>query len=778
MRDVPSRTAAAGADRGLWLRGGAVTFLVGAAFGFDSPAARAQESPTPSATSQPAAAPATAPPAETPPASRSDNQYEEIVVTARKRRESIQEIPASVDVISDSVIKEAHITRLDDIGSRVSNLNIFEAHDNSPAVVMRGVGSFELVQGVGFYMNDVQLFEGQTVRPVDIARIEVLKGPQGTLYGGANIGGAIKYVTKDPTSTWQNEVTGEVGSRSMFNGAAVVSGPIADKLGMRLSVFNDNQNGYIWDTYNNETIGASHDRGGRLVFLAEPQDATEVRLSFNADSYNSQNENLQYKINQFPASLLPYTADTYRYSVDDFFIPSFIRKLYATTLQVDHQFGNGITFNSITSQFWSLNRGITDFTKKPFPLDLLFQNQDQRVLSQEFRLASTGHSNLDWLAGAFVQRHTIDITNSDLNYNGNIPATPTTCCGSGTDGTLPFDYDIQNKVQKQYAVFGDATYYLGNWQFELGLRGEHYTSNLKAKNQPSAATPAGMAPSLLVLGPQDLNGDQLSPRASIQYKLLPGTNIYGTFARGFQPGDLSEQNGAITTIRPETAISYELGVKSRLPYGAQLNAAVFLVDYKDRWYQNLVAVAGQFQDIVTNVGPSRNTGIEVEFLVPLGSEFKLNGGFGTTRARWRSAQYFDPQLTAAAAIAGNPHNVFRDLDGLTAPFTPAYSVNLGLDWNRILSNGYKVGARLDGSAIGQSYWNPNDIARQKAYQLMNAGAHLDAGNWTWIAHVSNLTGTRFNTMYFDATDVGVPDNHSFARINRPRTVVLSGTYRF
>jgi len=80
--------------------------------------------------------------------------------------------------------------------------------------------------------------------------------------------------------------------------------------------------------------------------------------------------------------------------------------------------------------------------------------------------------------------------------------------------------------------------------------------------------------------------------------------------------------------------------------------------------------------------------------------------------------------------------------------------------------------------IGQSYWNPNDIARQKAYQLMNAGAHLDAGNWTWITHVSNLTGTRFNTMYFDATDVGVPDNHSFARINRPRTFVLSGTYRF
>jgi iron complex outermembrane receptor protein len=750
--------AALGVDRGLWLRGGAVTFLVGAAFGFGSPAARAQEGPTPSATSQPAAVPATAPAAATPPASASENQTEEIVVTARKRRESIQDIPASVDVISESVIKEAHITQLDDIGSRVSNLNIFEAHDNSPAVVMRGVGSFELVQGVGFYMNDVQLFEGQTVRPMDIARIEVLKGPQGTLYGGANIGGAIKYVTKDPTSTWQNEVTAEVGSRRTLNGAAVLSGPIADKLGMRLSVYDDNQHGYIWDTYHNETIGASHDRGGRLVFLAEPQDTTEVRLSFNADSYDSQNENLQYKINQFPAPLQPYTADTYRSSVDDYFIPSFIRKIFASTLQVDHQFGNGITFNSITSQFWSYNRGITDFTKKPLPIDLLFQNFDHRVLSQEFRLESAAHSNLDWLVGVFVQRHTTDITNSDLNYNAD-PANPQ---------VTGYDYDIQNKVQKQYAAFGDATYYLGNWQFELGLRAENYTTNLHAKNDPND----GMGPRSL--GPQDLTGNEISPRASIQYKFNPGTNIYGTIARGFQPADLSEQNLAITKIRPETATSYELGVKSRLPHGAQLNAAVFLVDYKDRWYQNLVAVAGLFQDIITNVGPSRNTGIEVEFLLPLASEFKLSGGFGTTRAVWGNANYFDPQLTAAAGGATR----FRNLNGLTAPFTPAYSANLGLDWNHVMSNGYKVGARLDGSAIGHSYWDPNDIARQKAYQLMNAGAHLDAGNWTWIAHVTNLTGTRFNTMYFDATDVGVPDNHSFARINRPRTLVLSGTYRF
>jgi len=126
---------------------------------------------------------------------------EELVVTARKRSENLRDIPASITAISAATIAEAHVTQLDDLNSLVTNLNIDEAHDNTPDVTLRGVGAFGVVQGVGFYANDVQLFEGQIARPIDIERIEVLKGPQGTLFGGANVGGAIKYVTKDPTST-------------------------------------------------------------------------------------------------------------------------------------------------------------------------------------------------------------------------------------------------------------------------------------------------------------------------------------------------------------------------------------------------------------------------------------------------------------------------------------------------------------------------------------------------------------------------------------------------
>ena len=263
MRKLLCRSTVVRKARRPGLREALLAVMAGAMFGSGVPALAGEGA-------------AEAPAAAEPPAAVHESELDEVVVTARKRSESIQDIPATVQAISSSTILENHMTQLDDIGSMVTNLNIFEAHDNSPAVVMRGAGSFEQVVGVGFYMNDVQLFEGQTARPVDIERIEILKGPQGTLYGGANIGGAIKYVTKDPTPTWENEVTAEVGNYKTGNISAVLSGPIADKLGMRVSLYSDNHEGYIWDTYQNKTVGETHDRGGRLVFTITSRPAESL----------------------------------------------------------------------------------------------------------------------------------------------------------------------------------------------------------------------------------------------------------------------------------------------------------------------------------------------------------------------------------------------------------------------------------------------------------------------------------------------------------------------
>src|ERR1700722_3167602 len=175
----------------------------------------------------------------------------EIVITARKREETIQSIPESVVAISAQVLEDAHITAIDDLGGLVSNLNIATQSDNTPGVVLRGIASFGVVQGVGFYANDVQMYDGQTVRPDDLERIEVLKGPQGTLYGGNNIGGAIKYITKLPTDTFEGSTSFEAGNYGTQTYSVIVSGPLyapnPELLEGRLSVYDTRSDGFLYD---------------------------------------------------------------------------------------------------------------------------------------------------------------------------------------------------------------------------------------------------------------------------------------------------------------------------------------------------------------------------------------------------------------------------------------------------------------------------------------------------------------------------------------------------
>jgi iron complex outermembrane recepter protein len=685
-----------------------------------------------------------------PPAAASDHPsdrgtgLEEIIVTARKRTESLMDVPASISAISANTIAEAHVTQIDDLGSLVSNLNIFEAHDNTPGVTLRGVGAFELVQGVGFYVNDVQLYEGQIVRPVDIARIEVLKGPQGTLYGGANIGGAIKYITKDPTDHWETEATAEYGSHATQNYQAVLSGPLLgdEKLGVRVSLYDDSHGGYIHDIFRNTTFGDTYDHGGRITFLSQLDSATKIHVYLSADDLNTGNQNLEYT-----------TPDdhTYSYNVNDFYFPSYIRRLWSGTLQVDHQFDANFALTSLSSYFASFNRGVTDFAKRPIPLDRLQQNVDQRVWTQELRLASTGQSQLDWVTGLFFEDHkSIPLTID--NFSTGDPNNPI---------ILGTDLDVDKKIQRRYAVFADATYHLDPWQFEIGAREEHYNSAEEAYNN-------SIQPPLTAYA--SLSGSEFIPRVSVQYKLSPTMNVYTTIGRGFQPADEIEENGVIHPLQPELATSYEVGFKSLLEYNVQLNAALFYINYANRWYQTLKVfnggpLGGGLLDVTSNIGTSHNYGAEFDLAAPLGYGFKVSSGFGVTRAVWGDVTYIDPATSL-------PIN----LKGRTAPYTPIYSGNVALDWVHPIGGSYRVGARVDASFVGRSYWDPQDSASQNAYQLLNLGARVGNDTWTLDGHVSNVTGERFNTMYFAAVDVGTPYN--FARINRPRWFIITGTVRF
>jgi len=371
----------------------------------------------------------------------------EVIVTARKYEENTQSIPESVTVISADTIVNSHLIRLDDLNSLVSNLNIVERADNTPDVVLRGVGTFGVVQGIGFYVNDVQQFEGQTVRPEDIDHIEVLKGPQGTLYGGSNIGGAIKYVTKAPSETFTGQVTLEGGNENQRTVSAALSGPlIPDRLNARLSVYSGRQDGFIYDTFLQRTLGKSDEQEGRLTVdyqMALPRSCSICQpIVFQARVRTSITR---------PRTTIPIFAPyatglCLTIAENSMHLPCALRRTWRSDV---HFYFFVFSFDR------GLEHRSRQITSPNCRLRTKFQ---KRVLSEELRLASNDSSDLRWLLGAFAQG--IDTNNVQITNVGLAAIT-----GNQQDSQIiqrvPLLFDHE---QRDYALFGNAIYQLSRWR--------------------------------------------------------------------------------------------------------------------------------------------------------------------------------------------------------------------------------------------------------------------------------------------------------------------------
>jgi iron complex outermembrane receptor protein len=264
---------------------------------------------------------------------------------------------------------------------------------------------------------------------------------------------------------------------------------------------------------------------------------------------------------------------------------------------------------------------------------------------------------------------------------------------------------------------------------------------------------------------------EVMPKVSVSYQLSSTAMTYATVSRGFEPGDLTEGanalgNPVIDRYRPETAWNYELGLKSSFYDRIRFNAALFYVDYQDRLFQSNRLELGQFVNVVTNIGDSKNYGAETDFTARLTRDLTLEGSLGYTRAVWGNVPYIDPDLNYAAV----------NLRGRIGPNTPSYQGSLALDWSHSLSDAVSVGARVDTTAIGSQYWDVTDHFSQPAYRLVNAGVRLAVSNFELSGHISNAFNAQYNTAYISAAEVGAPFN--VAGIGRPRLYSVKLTYRF
>lgn len=695
-------------------------------------------------------------------ASETERTLQEVIVTAQKQKQSLQEVPETVTAISSDELTKAGIRGIGDIQSEVTNLNLAKSQTNTINAVIRGVGSFRNVNGVGFFFDDVQDFNAYAQPLFDLDHVEVLKGPQGTLYGGLNIGGAIKYVLKQPrTDEWGGDAQLVAGDYGQNIEAAGASGPLSQDVAVRLSAYHQHVDGIFYNTFNNSKTGDNNNYGGRLALLGHVG-SLRATLDLRANHLNTTRQQLLTSAQTPDSYDLRVFAQDHPYNRVTSVTP---------TLQLDYGFGSGYTLTSLTSYNYTSTNSLSDSetnapppgTDYPYlPLLKLFVPFWDRSEQQELRLASPGDGPITWMLGGYYLHRDLDGHNryTILENTSFVPVR-----------TIPVNNDY---IFKEYAAFGTATYkFTDHWQASLGLR-ENHSENTFTDFFANETILRGGARVVIPAGtPSKVSGTQLLPRGELDYHFNPDVMLYGSVSRGVSPG------GAAVAISPtgqpfdsEWTTAYELGEKADLlGHRLRLNAAAFYTLYTHRTFTAAMTLPGQAPiRINTNIGDSRNIGFEMDATAAPLPGLILHAGIGYVSAKWIGPLNYTSNNFLTHSL------ISADIGGNYAPATPDWTANASAEWTHPLTGDLALRLRGDAAYVGRQYWDLFDTYSSSPYTIVNLSAGFDYRNWMIFAEVKNVGDTKYNLDWLPARDTGAPIN--LANPGDPRMYTVTVSTRF
>jgi iron complex outermembrane recepter protein len=645
-----------------------------------------------------------------------DSDLNTIYVTARKRTERLQDIPDSITAVSAETIQNADIQTVKDVAVRVPNVSIVEAQQPGVALInIRGVGQARNGDPpIAVVVDGVQLSNAYEITQdlFDVERIEVLKGPQGAVYGRDAIGGAINIVTKQPTNNFEGFVQVSYGTGDDRRLSAGLSGAIIDdRLLFRIAGSLRDFNGDIpsINAPRNTDANWQRDRNIRASLLAKPTDTLSIDLRY---AYLQTHSGASWYAPVAPGASddepLPYIGD----------YPGNARRiLNDTSAKIDLDLG-GATLTSVTalSRVNSFLHEDLDYT----PQSLLTAIQALRTddLSQELRLASLGNGPLKWLGGLYYLR-----TQQTLRTNLYLGADYLSLLGLPV--SLAPLLDSQNGARDRngaYAAFSQVSYRFNSpLELTAALRydlDDRHETELYAAGSPE----------------YQKTFSSVQPKLSASWFFDPDTMAYATISKGFRSGGFNPTDIISRLYKQEEDWNYETGVKSSsLDHRVSLTSALFYTRITDRQVY-ILDIVDASQTLVNPIPKSEVYGAEAELNVRPTRNLDLSASIGFTGSKILS---YDTSVFAGLPAAGN-------FTGNKLPQVAPFSYSLAAQYQYELGGDNSLTPRLEwnGSA-GAYYWEIDNVDKRSAVNLVNARLIFAHGAFSVTGYVENLMKDRY-----------------------------------
>lgn len=705
----------------------------------------------------------------------------EIVVTAQRRQESLQKVPVAITALTGEAMSERGINNIENVRYNVPNLTL-GTQSGVPRLVIRGVGLEGTIIGqespIAAHVNGVYLGRPMALLAAffDVDRIEVLRGPQGTLYGRNTTGGAFNVTTRRPGDELNGYLTAHYGNYNDFKIEGAVGGPLNSEgtIAQRIAFTYNKHDGYGKNITTGDEVDNLKTYAIRSTTVLKPTD--DLTLTVIADYDREKDHNGQYHYlgegantdEEGSPHIRPFDAvfGTMRFAskardVAGNYDPIYRRKTWGVMGDIQYKIGD-VELRSITAYRGSKWLIANNLGGGEFMSSLWAQGDKARQFSEDFQISGAS-DRFKWVVGAYYFREKFD----------GFQKVPINGLGFGLEDIYYDGYFAGGKITTNaYAIYGQGTYNVTD-KLSVTLGGRYSKEKKSIVNQVEFTfgsewngqwTGDGVDPFTFN---QSAKWNAFTPKFGIEYQIDPDTMIYASATKGFKSGAFNV-GGVQDAVSPEKIWAYEAGFKTtQFDRRLKFNLAGFYYDVKD--LQVSIIKAGGASNTLENAAALESYGMEAEITAIPVPELEL-----TASVAWLHARYKD-YLTEEEV---HPAQGIQDLSGFTPAQSPNYSINLSAQYTLPTSFG-SIALRGESYFVDDIYFNQfdRDIMREKAHSRHNAYLTARVGDhWRATAYVRNLTNER---NVANAIQASIVAGHPvLGTYEAPRTYGMEVSYSF